>query len=73
MNYTYKDGMKRYRCVVTINGEPNVFKRYGKDPETVKRELITFIHEFYEVWPDVHEVEEDKTHPIDKVNDQGTK
>lgn len=73
MNYSYKDGMKRYRCVTTINGEPNVFKRYGKDPEPVKRELITFIHEFYEVWADVHEIEEDKTHPIDKDNGQGTK
>jgi hypothetical protein len=65
MSYTYKNNLKRYRCVVNLNGEQLTFKRYGTDPEVVKRELITFIHEMYEIWGDVQSVEEDKTHPID--------
>jgi hypothetical protein len=66
MSYTYANGLKRYRLVVNLNGEQLTFKRYGTDPEVVKRELITFIHEIYEIWGDVQLVEEDKTHPIDK-------
>lgn len=64
MSYTYKDNLKRYRIVVNMNGEPQVFKRYGTDPDKVKKELVTFIHERYDMWVDVHEIDEDKTHPI---------
>ena len=53
----------RYNLVTIVNGEELRFKRYGKDPEKVKRELIVFIHEMYGVFTDKVIIEEDKTHP----------
>lgn len=56
--------LKRYNLVAIVNGEELRFKRYGKDPEKVKRELIVFIHEMYGVFTDKVIIEEDKTHPV---------
>lgn len=56
--------LKRYNLVAIVNGEELRFKRYGKDPEQVKRELIVFIHENYGVFTDKVLIDEDKTHPV---------
>lgn len=56
--------LTRYNLVTNVNGEELRFKRYGKDPEKVKRELIVFIHENYGVFTDKVIVEEDKTHTV---------
>ena len=56
--------LTRYNLVTVVNGEELRFKRYGKDPEKVKRELIVFIHEMYGVFTDKVIIEEDKTHPV---------
>lgn len=56
--------LTRYNLVTIVNGEELRFKRYGKDPEKVKRELIVFIHEMYGVFTDKVIIEEDKTHPV---------
>ena len=56
--------LTRYNLVAIVNGEELRFKRYGKDPEKVKRELIVFIHENYGVFTDKVIIDEDKTHPV---------
>ncbi len=56
--------LTRYNLVTVVNGEELRFKRYGKDPEKVKRELIVFIHEMYGVFTDKVIIDEDKTHPV---------
>lgn len=56
--------LTRYNLVAIVNGETLRFKRYGKETEKVKRELIVFIHEKYGVFTDKVTIEEDKTHPV---------
>lgn len=56
--------LTRYNLVAIVNGEELRFKRYGKDPEKVKRELIVFIHENYDYFTNKVIIEEDKTHPV---------
>jgi len=55
----------RYKCVVNMFGEPQVFKRYGETEEQVRKELYEFIREQYQTTPDILKVEVDKTKTID--------
>jgi len=64
----------RYKCTAhfpaIVEGRPDTvpvyFKRYGEDPETVKKELIDFIKEAYDATVEV-DVDVDKTHPAEEV------
>jgi hypothetical protein len=64
--------LNRYVLSTMLFGEPVIFKRYGTDPERVKRELIVFIHEMYNVFVDNVEIKEDPTHPM-AYNENTTK
>jgi len=57
---------ERYKCVVTIQNEPMIFKRYGENEEEVRKELESFISEAYGSIPTIVAVEKDKTHPYKK-------
>ncbi len=57
---------ERYKCLVTIENEPMIFKRYGENEDDVRQELTDFITEKYAVTPNVLSVEKDKTHPYKK-------
>lgn len=57
---------ERYKCLVSIENEPMIFKRYGENEDEVRQELIDFITEKYEVTPNVLTVEKDKIHPYKK-------
>lgn len=66
----------RYKCtahfLAIVKGRPDTvpiyFKRYGEDPETVKKELIDFIKEAYDATVEV-DVEVDKTHSAEEVKE----
>lgn len=66
----------RYKCtahfLTIVEGRPDTvpvyFKRYGEDPETVKKELIDFIKEAYDATVEV-DVEVDKTHSVEEVKE----
>lgn len=66
----------RYKCtahfLAIVEGRPDTvpvyFKRYGEDPETVKKELIDFIKEAYDATVEV-DVEVDKTHSVEEVKE----
>ena len=61
---------ERYKCTVTIQNDPMVFKRYGENEEEVRKELEEFIKEAYDCAFQVISVEKDKTHPIKKKEDK---
>ena len=81
----------RYKCTANfpalVDGKPDTvpvyFKRYGEEPETVKKELIDFIKEAYDTTVTEVTVEPDKTHTVgetkevtkekEKDNDAGRK
>ena len=55
---------KRYRCEVLMGGEAEVFKRYGKDEDTVRSELRAFLRESYGHIFQIQSVEFDKTKTV---------
>lgn len=57
---------ERYKCVVTIQNEPMIFKRYGENEEEVRKELESFISEVYGSIPTIVSVEKDKTYSYKK-------
>lgn len=57
---------ERYKCVVTIQNEPMIFKRYGENEEEVRKELESFISEAYGSIPTIVSVEKDKTYSYKK-------
>lgn len=57
--------MERFNCTAIVGNEQLVFKRYGKDEETVRKELESFINEAYQITCHVQSVEKDKTHSIE--------
>ena len=57
---------ERYKCVVTIQNEPMIFKRYGENEEEVRKELEAFISEAYGASPTIIFVEKDKTYLHEK-------
>ena len=57
---------ERYKCLVTIENEPMIFKRYGENEDEVRQELTDFITEKYAVTLNVLSIEKDKTHPYKK-------
>lgn len=61
--------MDRYKCLVVINKEPYIFKRYGKDEDDVRAILTEFVKEAYGVSCDIKTVEKDKTHPVAKTKE----
>lgn len=56
--------MQRYRCTVLMGGDQEVFKRYGKDEDTVRSELQSFLRESYGHIFQIHSVEHDKTKTV---------
>ncbi|MBO7692229.1 MAG: hypothetical protein J6T10_06300 [Methanobrevibacter sp.] len=54
----------RYICLVVMNGEPLIFKRYGESTEQVKKELSEFIRSSYDTQFSIESVEKDKTKTI---------
>ena len=52
---------KRWKCSVLIQGEEEVFKRYGSDEAKVKEELSRFLSESYGHVFQIRTVEPDKT------------
>jgi hypothetical protein len=52
---------KRWKCSVLIQGEEEVFKRYGSDEAKVKEELSKFLSESYGHVFQIRSVEQDKT------------
>jgi hypothetical protein len=52
---------KRWKCSVLIQGEEEVFKRYGSDEAKVKEELSKFLSESYGHVFQIRTVEQDKT------------
>ena len=69
MKYVYDPNHKelnRYVIIANINNCICYFKRYGTDPEKIKREFIVFVHEAYDVFIDSEIViKEDPSHPVD--------
>lgn len=70
MKYVYDPNHKelnRYVIVTYMDGGPCIFKRYGTEPESVKREFIKFVHEEYQVYLSEHDIEikEDPSHPVE--------
>lgn len=59
----------RYKCAVTLNGIAVFFKRYGETPEQVTTELTQFIKESYDCPFDITDVQPDKTHPVEKLEE----
>ena len=57
---------ERYKCVVTIQNEPMIFKRYGENEEEVRKELEAFISEAYGASPTIISAEKDKTYLHEK-------
>ena len=55
---------KRYVCEVLMGGEAEVFKRYGKDEETVSSELQKFLRESYGHIFQIQSVNADKTKTV---------
>lgn len=55
---------KRYRCEVLMGGEAEVFKRYGKDEDTVRSELQALLRESYGHIFQIQSVELDKTKTV---------
>lgn len=55
---------KRYRCEVLMGGEAEVFKRYGKDEDTVRSELQKFLRESYGHIFQIQSVKSDKTKTV---------
>jgi hypothetical protein len=55
---------KRYVCEVLMGGESEVFKRYGKDEETVSIELQKFLRESYGHIFQIQSVKTDKTKTV---------
>ena len=55
----------RFKCVVNMFGEQQIFKRYGETEEQVRKELYEFIREQYQTTPDILAVEVDKTKTIE--------
>ena len=55
----------RFKCVINMFGEQQIFKRYGETEEQVRKELYEFIKEQYQTIPDILKVEVDKTKTID--------
>lgn len=52
---------KRWKCSVLIQGEEEVFKRYGSDKAKVREELSKFLSESYGHVFQIRSVEQDKT------------
>lgn len=52
---------KRWKCSVLIQGEEEVFKRYGSDEDKVREELSKFLSESYGHVFQIRSVEQDKT------------
>lgn len=59
----------RYKCTVTLNGIAVFFKRYGETPEQVIAELTQFIKESYDCPFDITDVQPDKTHPVEQLEE----
>lgn len=57
--------MDRFKCTAIIGNEQCIFKRYGTDSETVKKDLEKFINDAYNIIGNVQAVEKDKTHSIE--------
>lgn len=55
---------KRYVCEVLMGSESEVFKRYGKDEETVSSELQKFLRESYGHIFQIKSVKADKTKTV---------
>lgn len=55
----------RYKCIVNMLGEQQIFKRYGETEDKVRKELFEFIKEQYQITPDILKVEADKTKTLD--------
>lgn len=55
----------RYKCIVNMLGEQQIFKRYGETEDVVRKELFEFIKEQYQITPDILKVEPDKTKTLD--------
>ncbi len=61
--------MDRYKCLVVINKEPYIFKRYGKDEDDVRSILTEFVQEAFGVSCNIKTVEKDKNHPVVKTKE----
>ena len=55
---------KRFVCEVLLAGESQIFKRYGKDEDTVCRDLQAFLRESYGHIFQIQSVEPDKTKTV---------
>jgi hypothetical protein len=52
---------KRWKCSVLIQGDIEVFKRYGSDEAKVREELSKFLSDSYGHVFQIRSVEQDKT------------
>ena len=57
---------KRWKCSVLIQGEEEVFKRYGSDEAKVREELSKFLSESYGHVFQIRSVEPDKTKKVEE-------
>lgn len=60
---------ERYKCVVTLQNEPMIFKRYGENEEEVRKELESFISEAYGSIPTIVSVKKDETYSCKKTEE----
>lgn len=56
--------MSRWKCIAVIDNQALIFKRYAKNEEQVRKELLEFIKERYKTDAEITEVILDKIHPV---------